>query len=340
MSVSSRMEHFINIGTSGIVRKMGKLMGVLLIIYAVVIVYTYIMMYTLGYEYGDYMELGPGVVLSIFLQIFFGTMILIDFSGNLGRAIGFYALSIGCNRLINYIHVLFDPHGISFIFGLVMVVMSVNMLYTGVTFVRGSARSRFGMTVTSLIMLALTAGSLYYSALTYNYTPEDLLEYYPDQCIICAMYALLFLMVGTETVRNSMPAVRYQKMLSSIRRVGATEPESYILRSDAKILAEAFEDRSAWTPVTDGGPALCEYRFMLSHHMNDASAVRIQKWKNSDKLYITVTDSDKGSILNACRSAVTSVYYDGSIDTCSNIRFCGDRGLTIVFNVRDEVEEW
>jgi hypothetical protein len=340
MSISSRMEHCIDTGTSGIVHRMGKLMGVLLIIYAVVVVYTYIMMYTLGYEYGDYMELGPAVVLSIFLQIFFGTMILIDFSGNLGRAIGFYALSIGSSRLINYIHTLFDPHGISFIFGLVMVIMSVNMLYTGITFVRGSARSRMGMALTSLLMLSLTIGSLYYYASTYDYRPEDLLEYFPDQCIICALYVLLFLMVGTETVRDSMPAVRYQKMLSSIRRVGASDPDSYILRSDAKVLAAAFEDRSSWTPVTDGGPALCEYKFRLTHHMNDTSAVRIQKWKDSEKLYITVTDSDKGSILNACRSAVTSVHYDGSIDTCSNIRFFGDGGLAIVFNVRDKVEEW
>ncbi len=340
MSVSGSIEHHINTGTSHTLSKLGKLMGVLLIVYAVIVVYTYILMYTLDYEYGFYMELGPAVVLSIILQVFFGTMILIDFSGNLGRAIGFYALSIGCSRFINYIHSLFDPHGITFLFGLVMVIMSVNMLYTGITFVRGSARSRFGLALTSLIMLALTVGSLYYYAVTYDYRPEDLIEYFPDQCIICALYTLLFLMVGTETVRDSMPAVRYQKMLGSIRRVGASEPESYILRSDAKVLANAFEDRSAWTPVTDGGPAICEYRFRLTHHMNDASAVRIQKWKDSDKLYITVTDSDKGSILNACRSTVTSVHYDGSIDTCSNIRFSGDGGLLIVFNVRDEVEEW
>ncbi len=336
MKVNDRIGSAVRWITSNAVAITPKLMGVLLIIYAVVLSYIYIMGYDLGLTAeGDYI-----VFTAIFLLIAFGTLILLDFSNNLGRAIGFYALAIGSGRFLNHIQTVLDPHGYPFLYSLITAGMAVNMMITGFTFVRGSARSRTSMTVTTSLMLIATLISLYYNATTYEMDLGEIFELYPDQCIICIMYALLILMIGTEQVRLNMPSVRYQNMLGSIRRVTATEPESYILRSDAKILEKAFEDRSSWSPVTDGGPAECEYVFTVTHRMNDVSYVRAQKWKDSEKIHLTLTESVTGSMLYANRVSVSGIRCDGGAENCSHISFFGDGGLAVTFNVRDEVEEW
>ncbi len=59
-----------------------------------------------------------------------------------------------------------------------------------------------------------------------------------------------------------------------------------------------------------------------------------------DSLYITITGSKDGSILNAYRTSIDDISADGPIETCNTLLMYGGQGSEYRLRVRDEVEEW
>lgn len=336
MNINGAIRKTVHFMASAILSKMVKIIAMMLIVYAIVSAYIRILNYSEGY----YNNIGICFTIGIVLQIAFGTMILIDFSNNFSRGIGLFAMSMAINRFTSNLPYLAEPRGLQFVYALIMIAIAVNMLYTGYSFARGRTRSRIGLMCSSLLMLSLTMGKIYYHADSYDVPGELIFTTYPDQCIACIMYIILFVMVSSEQVRDNMPTHVYLRTLGSIRCIKASEPSSYIMRCDARTLLNAFIDRKDWSDVGDGGPVECEFKCTLYNYLGDESMIMVQKWVDHDSLYITITGSKDGSILNAYRTSIDDISADGPIETCDTLFMYGGQGSEYRLRVRDEVEEW
>lgn len=275
-----------------------KVMGVMLIYYATMTFYS---AYTI--KEGN---VGWNDSLSVIFLMIFATLILVDLKSHINRAIGLYAFAIATNRILKYGEYLNPPQGIVFVFSLVMIGMAVNLLITGMSFINSTARGRGSMIATTTIMLTLTAGSLLYTMKNgfFGMPPlsiEDVIHYTPDTLALIVLYIMLLCMLSTDTIRKSSKGEKNNRVMNMIRLTDACGSTSYITRSDAVTLSNAFSDRSAWMKYNDHGPVESEFKFRIIHDIDDYSYVTVQKWKGSERLYFTISDHDKGSILNAYR---------------------------------------
>ena len=64
------------------------------------------------------------------------------------------------------------------------------------------------------------------------------------------------------------------------------------------------------------------------------SCMILQKWKGSDMIHVTVTNSTEGSIILANRFSVTDVTADGDDETLSTLRLFGDNELLMQLAVK------
>lgn len=335
MNVNDVIEGVVHYTASTAMSKMTKIIALMLIVNAVVSLYYHLLEHALS----------PGsisitLVVAVIFQIILGTLILIDFSNNFYRAIGLYAMSVSVNRISSNLPSLGEFRGIGFVFSLVMLVLAINLMVTGISYMRGRSRGRFGMMFSSAIMLALTLVEVYEDATMYNIPVGDLFTTYLTSWIMCGLYIILFIMVGSEKARSSLPMTIDLNVFSKVRRLGANEPSTYITRREARELVKAFDDRSGWTDVTDGGPVEKEIRCTLYNYLVEETSMIVQKWRGSDKMYISISEPSDGSMLNAYRLSVDSISPDGSIDTCETISMYGERGSAYRLKVKDEVEKW
>lgn len=311
---------------------MTKVMGVMLIYYSTLTFYS---VFTVNEGH-----VGWNVSLSVILMMVFATLILVDINNHINRAIGFYAMAIATNRILRYCEYLNPPSGIVFVFSLVMIGMSINLAITGISFVGSTARGRGSMIATTTIMLILTAGSLMYVMKNGildlpPFTVQDVIEKTPDTLALIVMYVLLICMLSTETIRMSSKDEKNNRVMNMIRLTDACGSTSHISRTDALVLSKAFTDRSTWIKYNDHGPVESEFKFRLIHDIDDYSYVTVQKWKDSERLFFTITDHDKGSILNAYRfySDQMEVIEDGSTLVLFN-----ENGMIIRISIAGDAE--
>lgn len=335
MNVNDVIMRAVHYVASVTMSKMTKIVALMLIVNAVVGMYYHLLEHALS----------PGAisitfVIAVVIQIFLGTLILIDFSNSYNRVIGLYAISVSINRISDNLSSLGAFRGIGFVYSLVMMVIAINLMYTGYSYMKGRSRSRVGMMCSSMIMLALTLSEVYYDATMYDIPVGELFTTYLTAWIMCALYLILFVMVGSERARNNMPLAKDLRVFSQVRRLDVNEPSVYITRREARELVKAFDDRSGWSDVTDGGPAEKEIRCTLYNSLAEETSMVVQKWRGPDRIYISIAEPSDGSMLNAYRMSIDSISPDGSIDTCETVSMYGEHGSAYRLKVKDEVEKW
>lgn len=304
-----------------------KIMGLLLILYGILSFYS---------RYRDLEYIDTFDVIGMSVLIALGTLILLDMSFNINRAIGLYALGIGINRIMRFVPFLNPPSGLKFVFAIVMIGISVNLCITGIFFVMRTVRGRGSMMLTTAFMLVLNVGTIMFLMDTEMENLEYLFVYEPDVLALILMYVILLGMLSTESVRKSGSMERYNDLLSTIWRTNACSSDSFILSSDADTLGKAFTDRSSWKVYNDIGPVDREFVFRIFHKGDEISYVRVQKWKTSDSLYFVISDHIEGSLIDAYRFRVDELMLKDGMITMFN-----DDGLHMRLTVTErEAMKW
>ncbi len=301
-------------------------MGIIILIYAVLAYYSRCK--TMG--------VNDAVVpyLSLFASTVFAILILIDQSNNVNRAVGLYAMAIGIDRIVKWTDSLNPPHGIVFVFAIVMIGFCVNLIVTGFFFLRGYVRCRPGMMFGTCVLFFLNGAWILFMMFNLEIPFETIALEYPDTIVLLFIYALLIYMLNTEQIRKSSDEERYDSVLSSIRKITACEEGSLITKQTADVLSKAFDNRSEWKKI-ENGPAECEYDFTIIHTVGDYSYVTVQKWKDNDNLFFTVSDHKEGTIIDAYRFNVDVI--DESVDDTGRrfISMYNKDGLFIRLMVRE-----
>lgn len=279
-------------------------------------------------------------IFSASVKIIMGLFILFDPNKTLTRAIGFYAMSLGISRIITSFNSLSSTQLVSFIIGLVMIGMGINLLVSGYNYLNDKARGRFGMTVSSSIMSIVLIYSIFLSTNMGLAGNLGKLDDVASDIIAVIQYLILLVIMDTEEVRFSSVKERAVAKLRSISVTRTLESGFTLQRKDAITLVHMFEDRSGWSAVTDGGPVDCEKRINFVK-ARIAGVMILQKWKDSDRIYATVVNDDKGTILQANRFSITDVVPDVYNDTdFTNIRLFSDGRMLSSISVREnDLEE-
>ena len=266
--------------------------------------------------YADYRSVGHIEFLtavSTVATVFLATLILIDFSFNLNRTMGLYAMSLGISRIFKYGSHLGDGTGITFAYSLVMFGFAINMCVTAYTYLVNSVRGRFGMMFNSTVTLILSVCQILYISLVENKGFQYVLVNDPDSISIIVLYVILLLMLTSAPIRMNTKGEKNVRTLNQIRLTHTCSPKSRILQKDADVLVKAFDDRSEWRKVCSG-PVECEYKFRIIHKVEEYTYVTVQKWKDSNEIYFTLSDHLEGSITDAYRFKIDMIYIktDGS----------------------------
>ena len=271
-------------------------------------------------------------VLAILVRVVMGFFIVLDPMRNLMRSVGFYALSLGLARILESFGMLANPSDLFFAIAIVMIGMGVNQVYSGYNYLRDVSRGRFGMIFGSaalalLMVIIIVSTASAEESLDPDYDAQLILS----SVIYLAQYVLILLIMDGDDFRFSSWNEKSVRKLDEIRLAYTLTPGMRFPRPYAVVLKHMFDDRSSWSPVDDGGPVECETRLRIVDDKATSVAI-LQKWKGSDRIYMTVTPDDVGTILQANRFWVTDVVADDKDDgKFTNLRLYADG--TMISNV-------
>ncbi len=316
---SQDINNFVHSSVGFVVKFYNVILAALMVIYSSDRLYeNFVYYYLIWYETLGYLFLLIG-----------GLIILLDRNRNLLRSVGIYALALGGYRFITYApHIHPGPIGL---FYLVITGLGINLMISGRYYLQGVSRNRISLMVSTLTILLVYMLALVFT-LHMGASVRVILTEYTGQVIVCLMYAIYIGILDSETLRASDILAIHNEVLNKIRCTQYTDSETYIPLDVANVLSRAFEDRSDWTPVTDGGPATCEYRFGITNK-DGRSEVLVQKWNTSDELYFTVSDHLDGTLIQAYRfSATSSILFTDELD-CRWLRVFGRQGVCMQLRV-------
>ena len=280
----------------------------------------------------EFIELTWTLALSYIVMLVGGIAILADANRNLLRSVGIYALALGFHRFISAAPNV-GPGSVIGLGYLVICVLGLNLMVSGRSYLRGVSRGRRTVMFSTFLILMCYL-TQYIMLMRMGFSIEECISSSPGEAVMCVMYAVFIGIVDSEPLRSSDILEIHNEALNGLRCTQFTDPEVRISRGTAEILAAAFTDRSAWTPVSDGGPAECEFRFTVDNR-DRKSEVLVQKWEGSESLYFTVSDNLDGTVLQAYRFEADSVYTDGDPSVCSRVRMFGRSGICMQLAVDD-----
>ncbi len=247
------------------------------------------------------------------LLIVFGLVMLINPGKTPLTNVGFFALGMGCSRVLTSLPFVFTPYGMEFIiegfpigmiYGLAILAIGSSLLYTGVMFFKGYSRAYRRMIYTSSLIFVATvlilAGTLVWDE---AYIPSQFVTSIilsSGNVLMGILYGLLAVVLNSEMVRSNGYYEKVGRSLSDLGLMVNTPSGMMLSPSDARTLSAGFSDCAGWTKVEDDGPAEFEHLFSISDGRN-VQHVTAQRVSGMDGVFITLSEKRGGTLLQAFR---------------------------------------
>ena len=216
------------------------------------------------YAYTDeYTTLTWLLALSYIVMLVGGAVIILDRNRNLLRAVGIYALALGFYRFI-FSFPSIEPGNPYGMVSIVVCALAINLMISGRSYLKGVSRGR-RLAMISTFLLLMVYVTLFITLMHAGLGLVDCMKLMPGAFVMSIMYAFFIGILDSEELRSSDILAIHNDTLDKIRCIQYTDPRTSIPRETALVLAKVFEDRSDWHPVDDGGPAECEYRFVIEN---------------------------------------------------------------------------
>ncbi len=295
---------------------MAIIMGVLLCIYGIYRAYVWYA--------GDMISVLPLISASVMLVS--GVFIVLLGRHDLVRTIGLYALSLGLTRFILRYELLDFSNVLLCIPPLFMMLLALNLMYTGVSFTRGYVIRRRNMMVTAAffaivdLILVISIGT-------------ELLDFLIGplridlnvRLIECLMSVVLLLLLDCRQIRYGTNLGRHAHDLDRIRNCYRL-PQGPFIETE---VADALLSRSGpqWKEIGDG-TVISEMTFPL-HSITSDVYITAQIWEGSDALFLTVS-STPGTILFTNRMRADEI-----VRTDDGIHIYGSDGTDFTVGVKE-----
>lgn len=247
-----------------------------------------------------------------------GSILILNPRRTFNSSIGIYAITMGlmsfCSNWADIGSKMIDEDDILsflsfiddiiFLVNLTMVILSINLMISGIYYLRGRARGTIGMMNRAAFMLFISLFYIFVDLHTGDYKDLWALAVNEPETIIQAfMFLVLLLIMDTDEARSYNTKNRLGCSTDAIRYSNTMDKRSFIELEDARALVDPT--MSSWTDPNDGGPVEKEFRFPIQTQ-GGASHVTVQKWAGSDRFYLTISDHEKGTNIRATRLAAES----------------------------------
>lgn len=277
-------------------------------------------------------------LISALVKILMAILIIFDPKRSIYRAIGFYAMSIAISRTIYALITLADVSDFSLIYGGALLILGLNLIYSSYKYMSDTVRGRWGMLIGSTLMALMEVLGILVEIQNFFVQGEFDSFWVLTSVLTILQYALLLVVLDTAEVRYGTQNEQSSTKLESVRVTNVVDPRYRMRQKEAEVLSTMFSDRSGWAPLDDGGPVECEKRIRTVEGRIGSSFI-LQKWKDSERIYVTVTNNDSGSIILANRFSITEVATDRDGDRIVAIRLFDGNRMLAQFSVMTEVEE-
>ena len=306
---------------------MSVMMAIVLLLYGIIAM-TYYMM-TLDIHGGHVLY---GILMFI-MPIISGILILMDKHHSVFWSVGLYAIAVGFSKVVYYIPGVFVDDLIPFVINLIFTIVACNLIYSGIRYLRGNARTIIIVLLTSTLLVVLTTISLALDFGELENLPE-FIENNIDGLFSLVIYVMYIGLVWSEPVRKSTDTSVALRLSSGIRAVDGTVRRVSITDSDAQGILDFVNGKGSNTSKEElDGPVHSEYCFSYNDKFRTSYA-RLQRWGGPEgDIYMILADHGKGSII-----VTNSLLIEGArrMDNLLIVE-CVDKG-NAVFRIRRTME--
>ena len=306
--------------------KAGIFLGITMVVCAIIMLITRFASLEIDGETIS-VEDGPLGILSRFMLLLGGAIILLKRKKGNYFAVGMYALTLGLSRLVRSIPYLGAESDIVFYSGVFIVILSGNLAITGYNHLTIRMRDPLNMRITTLIILLFYAVVLMYF-IYIDEKPVVILRFMPDVVWYIPIYVMLLIVLFSKEVVDNSPLGRIRTHVSETAdRFGLGE-EITISEEDAEKIKAGIAGPQGWKAKVIGGVEILEENVTFESRRGDRDVV-LERCEGDGTLRITVVDDREDSFINGRRLSVSSYNEShGSLDLIDG------RGVCAKLNVR------
>lgn len=306
--------------------KAGIFLGITMVVCAIIMLITRFASLEIDGETIS-VEDGPLGILSRFMLLLGGAIILLKRKKGNYFAVGMYALTLGLSRLVRSIPYLGAESDIVFYSGVFIVILSGNLAITGYNHLTIRMRDPLNMRITTLIILLFYAVVLMYF-IYIDEKPVVILRFMPDVVWYIPIYVMLLIVLFSKEVVDNSPLGRIRTHVSETAdRFGLGE-EITISEEDAEKIKAGIAGPQGWKVKVIGGVEILEENVTFESRRGDRDVV-LERCEGDGTLRITVVDDREDSFINGRRLSVSSYNEShGSLDLIDG------RGVCAKLNVR------
>ena len=306
--------------------KAGIFLGITMVVCAIIMLITRFASLEIDGETIS-VEDGPLGILSRFMLLLGGAIILLKRKKGNYFAVGMYALTLGLSRLVWSIPHLGAESDIVFYSAVFIVILSGNLAVTGYNHLTIRMRDPLNMRITTLIILLFYAIVLMYF-IYIDEKPVVILRFMPDVVWYIPIYVMLLIVLFSKEVVDNSPLGRIRTHVSETAdRFGLGE-EITISEEDAEKIKAGIAGPQGWKVKVIGGVEILEENVTFESRRGDRDVV-LERCEGDGTLRITVVDDREDSFINGRRLSVSSYNEShGSLDLIDG------RGVCAKLNVR------
>ena len=246
-----------------------------------------------------------------------GTVMVLNPRRTFNISIGIYALTMGVISLMSSLEPVLEVEtgggggilgflaDILYLSEFFMMCLSLNLIYSGTSYLRGRPRGTVGMMFKASFLMFMGLFEIMLSVRLGEYdTVATAFKDNPNVMISTILFFIFLNMMDTDEARAYNTKVRLRNSTDAMRRSHILNEKSRIWLSDAKVLSD--KTFRSWTKLDDGGPAEYEYRFII-HCREGDSYIIVQKWKGMDKYFFTIMHKRMSTVLRANRFSIDDI---------------------------------
>ena len=306
--------------------KAGIFLGITMMVCATIMLVTRFAYLEIGGE-TIYVEDGPLGILSRFMLLLGGAIILLKRKKGNYFAVGMYALTLGLSRLVRTIPNLGAESDIVFYSGVFIVIISGNLAVSGYNHLTIRMRNPLNMRITTLIILLVyTIVLLYFIYIGEN--PIVIMTFIPDAIWYIPIYLMLLLVLFSKEVVNNSPLGRIRTHISETADRFRLGEDITISEEDAEKIKAGITGPQGWKVKVIGGVEILEENVTFESRRGDRDVV-LERCEGDGTLRITVVDDKEDSFINGHRLSVSS--YN---ESHRSLDLIDGRGVCAKLNVR------
>ena len=232
-------------------------------------------------------------------------------------AVGIYALTLGLSRVIRSFPGLMAPNdgaflnNVRFYAALVFIVIGANLALSGYNHLTVRTKDPGRMKYVSFLLLTVYSLYLGYSL----YMGEDVVGIFLSEVNMFGylpLYVGLLAVLFTRELIENAPTGRIAWFLSSMSSSVYVGDSITISRDDADRIAEGFGNTDSWKEIAVGDMVLKESSIVMNTHNGNKDVV-LERWPDSDCLYLTVINDIDDSFVGGQRMKVVRYETEGDV---------------------------